>query len=199
MEYETYERNGLTVTINTDDDPANPRSEWDNVGKMVCSHRSYTLGDEQFYSDDYDGWEDLRQHLIDDEDAAIILPLALYDHSGITMYIPGDGSYHQHEAWDSGLVGFIYCTQEQIDKEWDGDKEKAENYLRGEVKTYDQYLTGDVYGYTITNPKDGEEIESCWGFYGLDDVRGEANDEADSFKHPHDAAYAKGARSYHAG
>ena len=35
---------------------------------------------------------------------------------------------------------------------------------RGKVETYDQFLTGQVYGYIIE--KYGEIIDSCWGFYG---------------------------------
>ena len=33
--------------IYTDEDAANPRTEFDNVGTMVCWHRGYNLGDEQ--------------------------------------------------------------------------------------------------------------------------------------------------------
>jgi hypothetical protein len=47
-------------------------------------------------------------------------------------------------------------------------KEWAEKYIEATVKGYDQYLTGDVYGYVIKD-KD-EQIDSCWGFYGLDYV-----------------------------
>lgn len=188
---ETYERNGLDVNIFYDTDPESPR-EWDNFGVMICSHRNYTLGDEQFNADDYDGWDDLAKHLREEQKAVIILPLGLYDHSGITMYV-GDS----HDRWDGGQVGFIYCTREQVDNEFDGDMERAEQCLRGEVKTYDQYLVGDVYGFTIVNPKDGEEIDSCWGFYGLEAVKEEADSMADYFKHPHDAAYAKNASVMH--
>lgn len=189
---EEYERNGLEVKIFYDYDPESPR-EWDNVGTMICSHRSYNLGDEQFNSDDYEGWDDLEKHLIKERKAVIVLPLGLYDHSGITMYV---GS--SHDRWDGGQVGFIYCTQEDIDREWKGDKVAAEKYLRGEVETYDQYLRGDVFGFSITNPKNGEEVDSCWGFYGLEYAMEEANSNADYFKHPHDAAYAKNAGALHA-
>lgn len=194
--FEEYFHNKLKIEIFQDDDGESPR-EWDNVGTMICSHRNYTLGDEQFNAEDYEGWDDLKRHLKRDRKAVIILPLFLYDHSGITMYTTGDGRYRQHEAWDSGQVGFIYCTQEDIDREWDGDKKKAEEYLRGEIKTYDQYLTGDVWGFKVTNPNNGEEIDSCWGFYGIEYARQEANSSADSFEHPHDAAYAKNARIVH--
>lgn len=188
---EQYERNGLDVKIYYDMSPESPR-EWDNVGTMICGHRSYNLGDEQFNSDDYEGWEDLEKHLIEERKAVIVLPLGLYDHSGITMYVG-----NVHDRWDGGQVGFIYCTQEDIDREWSGDAEKAEKYLRAEVETYDQYLRGDVYGFVITNPKNYEDIDSCWGFYGLDDVKEEANSIADNFVHPHDAAYAKNVRTVH--
>src|SRR5688572_5467595 len=112
---EQYERNGLDVQIMYDTEPFDPRED-DNVGTMICSHRNYKLGDEQFDADDYDGWDDLKKYLIKERKAVIVLPLGLYDHSGITMYV-GDS----HDRWDGGQVGFIYCTQEDIDREWEGD------------------------------------------------------------------------------
>lgn len=193
---ETYERNGCTVTIHYDTDPESPR-DWDNVGTMVCSHRNYNLGDEQLNASDYDDWEDVKENLlIKEREAVIILPLFLYDHSGITMYTTGDTRYRQHEAWDSGQVGFIYCTQADIDREWDGDVEKATQYLIGEVKTYDQYLVGDVYGFSVES-KHGEDIDSCWGFYGIEYAKEEANSAADNYAHPNQAKYAKKATAFH--
>jgi len=56
-------------------------------------------------------------------------------------------------------------------------RERAEKHLIGEVKTYDQYVTGDVYGFKLKTVstcdkghehKEEEEIDSCWGFYGTD-------------------------------
>ena len=42
---------------------------------------------------------------------------------------------------------------------------RVEKTLRQEVKTYDDYLTGNVHGFMVTSP-DGEDLDSCWGFYG---------------------------------
>ena len=39
----------------------------------------------------------------------------------------------------------------------------GEEILKGEVQTFDDYLQGNVFGYVVE--KDGEEIDSCWGFY----------------------------------
>jgi hypothetical protein len=41
--------------------------------------------------------------------------------------------------------------------------------LIAEVKAYDDFITGNAYGYEIA--KDGEDIDSCWGFSG-DDFEG---------------------------
>ena len=73
--------------------------------------------------------------------------------------------------WDSGQVGFIYCTHKQL-KDDGIPVEQAKQILLGEVETYDQFLRGDIYGFVITakcekcgQEKDDPE-DSCWGFYG---------------------------------
>jgi hypothetical protein len=98
----------------------------------------------------------------------IILPLYLYDHSGITI---STGPFSC--PWDSGQIGYIYITKEKARKEYSWKYmtksriKRIINYLENEVETYDQYLTGDVYGYRISN-EDDDHIDSCWGFYGHD-------------------------------
>ena len=48
-------------------------------------------------------------------------------------------------------------------------EERVKNDLRNEVKVYDDYLTGNVYGFYIK--KDDEIMESCFGFYGDDGLQ----------------------------
>ena len=116
--------------------------DWDNLGTMVCGHRRYTLGDIQVR--DMEEWEANKPLK---KDTLVILPLGLYDHSGITMYVGGIT-----DPWDSGEVGYIYVrkdNEEVIEYKkthtWKETEEWAEKILRGEVETYDQYLRGDVY------------------------------------------------------
>lgn len=104
------------------------------------------------------------------------LPLYLYDHSGLTMNTTGFSC-----PWDSGQVGWIYMARETFLAEtgW-GEQlwpDKAIEMMQGSVKTYDQYLTGEVYGFqmyqnvgTDENPDWEETDNSCWGFYG-DDIK----------------------------
>jgi hypothetical protein len=98
----------------------------------------------------------------------IILPLYLLDHSGISI---STGPFSC--PWDSGHVGYIYVTKEKARKEYNWKYitksriETIKSYLKQEVKTYDQYLTGDTYSYVISND-DNDHIDSCGGFFGHD-------------------------------
>jgi hypothetical protein len=143
----------LTLSIERDENPSNPRKEFDHLGTMVCNHRRYNLGDIQ----------DGNPHA---PEGSVWLGLYLYDHSGITM------SWNPFSCrWDSGVVGVIYVTREDIIKEYGSDsidsRKRALECLKGEVKEYDQYLTGDVWGYVIKDEGDNH-VDSCWGLYGRD-------------------------------
>ena len=181
MQIEKYEYKGYTISIHIDEPPQNPRTEWDNFGKMVCFHRVYDLGDKHnLNKDQFSSWNELKEYLIKEEKAAVILPLYLYDHSGITMNTTPFSC-----PWDSGQVGFIYATREEIQEEYNITNitqkihKKVADLLTSEVKTYDQYLTGEVYGYEITDSEE-EFIDSCWGFFGdINYVKSEAEKEVD--------------------
>ena len=170
---ETYRDH--TIKIIHDPNPENPR-DYDNLGTMACWHRRYRLGDKHDHDDPRDLLIDLCEVSgetdlsINDLVAravkrAVILPLYLYDHSGITMNTTGF-----HSPWDSGQVGYIYVTFEDIRKEYGVTRvsknlrAKITDHLRQELATYDHYLTGNCYGFVVE--KDDEEVESCWGFLG---------------------------------
>jgi len=152
-----------------------PREEWDNLGTMLCWHRRYYLGDKSHplhhLDTEYSNWDDLENAIAKHEDVAVILPLYLYDHSGITISTTPFSC-----PWDSGRVGFIYVTKDKVREAFDVKRiskktlAKVTEILKGEVETYDMYLRGDVWGYVIEED-DGDTIDSCWGFYGEDQCR----------------------------
>ena len=203
------------VRIVADSDSTNPR-DWDNVGRMICWHNRYDLGDKHDYHDPVDfqrelaceavdgleervsrleneGWDRRFDKAVDDgidnpreyvdsvvdakiaelvsnavDNNYVILPLYLYDHSGITMSTCPFAC-----EWDSGQVGWIICDKETTERDFNGDRGLAEKCLIAEVATYDQYLTGDVYGFIVEERDDDddegwEELDSCWGFFGSD-------------------------------
>ena len=180
MNTENYK--GYSIKIEQDDNVESPR-EWENLGKMVCWHRRYNLGDEnEFRSpDDFHEWYKENK-----EDVLIMLPLFLYDHSGISMST--SKSYPYNDMWDAGQVGYIYALKSAVRKEWKVKhispriKKIVLDNLKSEVKVYDQFLTGDVYGYIIENPEDEDEtLDSCWSFYGYDECLKEAQSTVDYY------------------
>lgn len=107
---------------------------------------------------------------------AIIRDLSLYDHSGITIFAGAPTC-----RWDSGQVGWQYITDEALQSEWKGDRDAALRYMDATLKEYDDYLRGNVYGFTVEKGTLGETTfadgtteptirwdseDSCWGFIG---------------------------------
>lgn len=42
------------------------------------------------------------------------------------------------------------------------------NDMQGDADTYGAWLWGDIYGFTVGNDSDDEDLEICGGFYGTD-------------------------------
>jgi hypothetical protein len=183
METQKIEYKGYTIKIEHDELCESPR-EWDNLGTMICNNRRYDLGDRKpsknFPWDEFSSWHKACNYLLKNMDAAVILPLYLYDHSGITMNTTGFDC-----RWDSGQVGFIYVTKEKIKAEYGWKRltkkrlKQIQDVLDDEVKTYNQFLTGEVYYYAIE--KDGEDLESCGGYCDQEDCLNDAKSVIDHF------------------
>jgi hypothetical protein len=187
---------GIVVKIHPDDSPDSPR-EWSNLGRMYWWHPDYTLGgdeDEEFDQSDHASMEDAARYLFTERKATCVLPLFLLDHSGISIRTgpriskefstPRDLDSRDRfigdaAGWDTTMVGFIYTTAE-LQEEIGTSDEHVEEALRGEIRALDQRFTGDVYGYVVED-EDGEHLDSCWGFYGMDDVRSEGKSAAEHY------------------
>jgi len=137
---QTIEYKGYTIKIKADNDPQNPRTDWDPATHMVCWHNRYDLGDmemvgkrSQPVSKQYGEPIDLLYELAGldrndcqdekgndwtfeqlfksiEERGTLLSTLYLYDHSGITISMGGFSC-----SFDSGPVGFIYMEKDDID------------------------------------------------------------------------------------
>jgi len=165
-EIHEHESENKKLEIYREQNPIDPRSHG-NLSTMVCSHRKYNLGDEE-PSGGHKSWSQVESEIRENNEVLAVKPIYLYDHSGITVSTTPFNS-----NWDSSQVGIIYITQEDVEKrgikEEHQTQENYEKWLKQEVETYDQYLTGDVWRYELKTNDEGEElIDSCGGLYGQD-------------------------------
>lgn len=204
-------RDGITAEVVAEqyvDENFDPRGA-DNLGIMVCWHPDYYLGDEQIRDGDGRGavktehkhssrirsmgtlarWATLIER------APCVLPLYLYDHSGISMsagsgLIVGEtpsGGYDEFgspRGWDTTLCGIIYTTPERIAELCGDPRYKPDGFdgtheewiatqLRQDVAIYDRYLRGEVYYWRVAEyaiedgePDYEEEVETFEGCGG---------------------------------
>lgn len=224
-EYKTIEDGNYRARIVYDDNGdafPSPRSDYDHAGVMWASHRDYWLGDRDYKGEltgpaaDLDvfiremeefhaGGDLIRavlKHLQRHYGTTVVLPLYLYEHSGISIsaganLLDGGGvNTRTHNpfdpgGWDTSFVGLIFNRPH--DNEW-GPTAMTEEAMQDEVREYNDYLTGQVYGVIIeervtrtveTRRMDGairstvegegwDEVEACWGYIGSDNAESAA-------------------------
>lgn len=162
-----YEGNGWATLLKQAEDPDKSHWEVQNDASTAANERIRALVEK-----------------VIDEQIPVMLPLYLYDHSGISMSTRSFVGRAQHADWDSGQVGWIYVTKQGIRDNFLRERvtkkliEQAEKVLRAEVKEYDHCLRGNVWGYQIEvihketceacgHVEEVEDFEdSCWGYLG---------------------------------
>jgi hypothetical protein len=167
----TSDDGNLRVTIAQDDDPMNPRTDYDNLASMIVVSQDWDM-------DKDPGplgwvWKRLASRYRTQEAVALFMRYARIYHGATVV---------EHRPYN-GPWSIFYLTREVADGP-DGTPDPAA-YVAGEIATWDQYLEGDIYGYVLEERviwrADGrpsreswEVVDSCWGFYGREDVASEA-------------------------
>lgn len=164
----TVKLDGETLRIVYDPDATSPR-EWDNLGTLYAWGEYKHLGDEHDHDFEYPG--DLIASGI--HKGGILIPVYIFVHGNITLSTTPFGC-----TFDSGKLGYYFMSKEKIIHEYgvEHDREKVRSYMENEIKTYDSFLQGNTYGYTIHKDavcgscahNEPEEMDSCYGFIGDD-------------------------------
>lgn len=157
------------LSIERDPGPESPRTSMSNLTHMICWHSRYSLGDGHNFAD-MDGLTDWLKEQEDSGDEVYCRPLFLLDHGYLSISVQDF-----NDRWDSGCVGMVYALRSELVKagfdftsvSW---RNVAKGIVEDEVEYYDQYLSGEVYGYRLYEMEgnDLNEVDSCWGFYGDD-------------------------------
>ena len=178
MDYEntkTGERLEIEYYSDENDDPR----QWDNMGTMILNHKNYNLCDDDYGIETY---EELIDYLKEQE-AEIVLKVWGYEHSGLSISTTRNGQFA--DEWDSGLLGVIYTTKNEILDNYTGWnnktgkrkpmrkyltkklREMATRNLESQVSSYNKYLNNEIVCYKLYD-KDGVEIDDLSGIYVLD-------------------------------
>lgn len=150
----------------------------------ACSHTMCIPSDDiDYFAEDVDESLSAREKLdmIAATGEIVWLPISMYEHSGISIWL-GEKSGHPDARWDCSTIGFAYVEKCTAEKEgalradekglYNGRKswqEWAYAMMEIEMEVYNQYVTGEVFGYMVEDG-DGYCNDSCWGFYGTDEI-----------------------------
>lgn len=180
---DSFTHKGHTVNIAYDEfRDENPFDEC-NLGTFVAFHKCYKIGTTQdaYKNENYNSWSELEKDIIKNEKPVVILPVFMYDHSGLSFKIGSfQGMLPQgHAEFDSGQVGYIFVSREKAVKEYGCkrfSKKQVEiitNVLKGEIEEYTSWVNGYIYWYRIEDDA-GEYIDSCGGYTDMKTLREDA-------------------------
>lgn len=192
---EMIQRNGKKIHIKYEycetRGDMSPR-EWDNLGRMICFHKNYQLGDSHAYKAPDKFISFLER--VSKKTGVVQLPLYLMDHSGLTINTTGF-AFCDPQGWDWGEIGVIYATKTairadlKVNRITDSIIQRVKKVFKTEIQVYNQYLRGQVYGYLIKDDK-GNPLDSCIGFYDekhlKEDARSSAKHYLEKLAGPHD-------------
>jgi len=197
----SIEYKGHVIEIDRDDNPESPNNWGDEVVFLVYEHRQFHVEREGF---DPRLIADYLNSPEEDQVNSVyknyrIYPVEAYIHSGVFLSI-FDGK--KTCRFDSSVTGFVLISKKELDcdlqrnhnKQLRGksDEEIYRHFAQGLLDTWNQYLSGDIYGFETyrvsTCDKCGATervlVDSCWGYYGSDHEKSglleEARGEIDS-------------------
>ena len=209
---------GYKIRIREDEDADSPDDWGDDSLFLVYDHRQFSVKREGFnvesiyrwmyakevvefgddvdgnYQEEVDGYSELNNYFI--------FKVEAYIHSGVSLSL---FTGTKQCIWDSSVSGYILASKSEFD-----NLETATNAAERLIETWNQYLSGDVWGFIIEKPNttysiskekfdrlkfendlatleqefdiedEWEEVNSCWGFYGQDAAIDEAKSVIDS-------------------
>jgi hypothetical protein len=182
-----------TIEILPDDDAENPFADWDDFPTLVLHRKA----ERHFgWSTDKD-WVDqleaalgqIREHGVVRSLSGpggaldiisrwlrvaygipVVLHVSALEHSGVLPYLGTGAAFGDPGGWDSGWVGWLFATPEQVRKAELIDLAQIETSLRASFAEFAAWVSGDVVGYRIVDAA-GTELTEMFGFYGSDCLR----------------------------
>lgn len=102
-----------------------------------------------------------------------VLPMWFYDHSGIAFRAGAENPFSCR--WDSGQAGIVALKRSEWGEAGCTDDQLAE-YANNVATEYGEWANGECYGYVVKD-SEGNEIDSCYGYVGIDNVTSAVREE----------------------
>ena len=130
---------------------------------MFCGrHNRYDFNDTDINVKDYDTKEELEEAIKERYTGATILPLYMYEHSGIALSTTPFSC-----PWDSGRLGFVIMTKEMAQDRGLETKEQIEEAIKNGVEYWNKvesetlwYVSYEIAKICSCCERDGEFEES---------------------------------------
>lgn len=192
----------FTIHLSYDEHVENPRDDdyMDSLGSIYTFVKNdLPLGkhDSNLYRNDTDAAE-LLPELLEDGTNPVIIPLdvrrdtihiaGLTECNALTAAIAAyrltgdEDALHDNEDVQ-GIDTLFVLDEATLIKEYGSDtpenRKMAIEALKGELDTFTKYINGEVYGWIITDAE-GDEKDSCWGYYGQHEAEIDAKERAES-------------------
>lgn len=181
---------GYKIKIRQDEYYESPNDWGDENLFLVYDHKQFTVKRKGFEP------QDIYESGLAYEKNYWILPVEAYIHSGVSLSLFSGTKLCR---WDSSVSGYILASKKEFK-----NLETAKTAAEGLIKTWNQYLSGEIWGYIIEKSNtvysiskekfdrllfendlstlesefdiedEWEEVDSCWGFYGQDAAIDEA-------------------------
>jgi len=176
IETETIEQDGHTyrLAIYADPDTPNPLDDWSEMGTILSLNRRHVNFDPAVVEDAIENNPDA-------------VPLSYYEHTLCLWTVAGELPPGARCRFDSVQFAGVWLPDAETlasAKNYGGSTRR--HFMRKRAReacdSYTRWCNGEVYGYEIervtTCAHCGEErkesLDSCWGFFGLDYCRSEA-------------------------
>ena len=159
----TIEYRGCNIEIYYDEHAEGPE-QWEDEGavKLISFNRRY--GNNHGFSDPQEAIEHAKANNMH------VYQIRSYIHSGIALSLGSE--YPFNDRFDSGFYGLILVTKDE------SIIAKPNEYAESYIKSWNTWANGEVRGFMALD-KDGEDIDSCWGFYDEKHMLEEAKSNID--------------------
>lgn len=145
MENKEYELEQDRVLKIYRDNNAESPDDWKNTDIfLIYDHRQFTVKRKGFDPEDIAEWYQASFRTLD-YDGYYVFPVAAYIHSGIVLNLTNSLN---RQGWDTSVRGFIIVNKIN-DDQVRVSEEKAKEYAEGLIETWNQYLSGDVWGFRV--------------------------------------------------